>query len=338
VCVQSGAGRRVGFDDADYALAGARIVESATEVYACPMIVKVKEPQMEECALLNEGQLLFAYLHLAAGPTLAAALIERRIVGIAYETVTDARGTRPLLTPMSEVAGRLAIQFGAWSLQMANGGNGTLLSGVPGVPPARVLILGAGVVGTHAAKAAVGAGADVTIMDIDVTRLRYLEDVFGARLKTCYSQPQAIEDASARADLVVASVLIPGKRAPKILSRSTVRAMHPGSVLVDVAIDQGGCADTSHPTTHSAPIYVEEGVVHSCVTNMPAACARTSMLALTNATLPYVLGLADKGYASALREDRGLRDGLQLYFGNVTHAVAQDLGLPYIDPHQALGI
>ncbi len=337
VLVQSGAGQRIGFSDEHYVAAGARIAASAAEVYACPLVVKVKEPQAAELPLLHSGQVLFTYFHLASAPDLTARLLERRIVAIAYETVTDAQGGLPLLTPMSEVAGRIAIQAGATALQLANGGNGVLLGGVAGVAPARVVVLGAGTVGTQAARMALGAGADVTILDINLNRLRYLDDVFGPRLKTLYSEMQAIEELVSGADLVVGSVLIPGKRAPRLLSRKMVQSMTPGAVLVDVAIDQGGCAETSRPTTHSQPTYVEEGVVHYCVTNMPAACARTSTHALTNATLPYAVQLAGSGWRQALTDNPGLRDGLNLCLGEVTHPrVAEDLGYTYCEPQKAL--
>ena len=328
--VETGAGERIGFGDELYRAAGATIAASATDAYGCPLIVKVKEPQPGEIDLLSEGQVLFTYLHLAADPELTARLVEKKIIGIAYETVTDHAGTLPLLTPMSEVAGRISIQAGATALQLANGGRGVLLGGVPGVSPGRVVILGAGTVGTHAARMALGMGADVTLLDISLPRLRHLDEVFGARIKTRYSEAHAIEELVSQADLVVGSVLLPGKRAPKLLSRRIIKGMMPGSVLVDVAIDQGGCAETSRPTTHSSPTYVEEGVVHYCVTNMPAACARTATQALTNATLPYVLALAGKGWRQALQADAGLRMGLNLHQGQVTHAgLAADLGLPW---------
>ncbi len=338
VRVESGAGARIGFGDDLYRAVGAEIVPGPAEVYEAEMILKVKEPQPGEFPLLREGQILFGYLHLAPAPELAAALLARKVVGIAYETVTDSQGATVLLTPMSEVAGRLAAQAGASALQMISGGNGTLLGGVPGVPPARVVVLGGGTVGTNAAKMAIGLGADVTLLDISHARLRRLDDVFGSRLKTCYSEPQAIEEFTRAADLVIGAIYLPGKRAPKLLSRATVAAMAPGSVLVDVAIDQGGCAETSRPTSHSAPTYIEHGVVHYCVTNMPAACARTSTLALTQATLPYALRIAAKGYRQALTDDRGLRDGLNLCLGQITHpAVAQDLDRAFVPPDQALG-
>ncbi|MFH2211785.1 MAG: alanine dehydrogenase [Pseudomonadota bacterium] len=327
VRVEARAGAAIGYGDERYSAAGAQVVATAADAFACPMVIKVKEPQSAEIGMLQEGQILFTYLHLAANAELTRQLVERKIIGIAYETVTDTQGRLPLLTPMSEVAGRVAIQAGATSLQMNHGGSGVLLGGVPGVMPGKVVILGAGSVGTEAAKMALGLGADVTIMDINLNRLRYLDDVFGGRLKTCFSQTGAIEKMVADADLVVGSVLIPGKRAPRLISRDMVSSMRPGSVLVDVCIDQGGCAETSHPTTHSHPTYIEENVVHYCVTNMPAACARTSTQALTHATLPYALKIASLGYREALRQDAGLLDGLNLHLGQVTHpSVAADLG------------
>lgn len=337
VRVETRAGERIGFSDELYLAAGARIVGTPFEAYACPLIVKVKEPQPGEIPLLREGQVLFTYLHLAADPALTGRLLESEIVAIAYETVTDAAGTLPLLTPMSEVAGRMAIQAGATALQLANGGRGVLLGGVPGVAPGKVLILGAGTVGTHAARMALGLGAAVTLMDISLPRLRHLDEVSGGRLKTRYSEAHAIEELVCEADLIVGAVLLPGKRAPKLISRALVQSMKPGSVLVDVAIDQGGCAETSRPTTHSSPTYIEEGVVHYCVANMPAACARTATQALTNATLPYVLALAGKGWKKALKADAGLRKGLNLHLGQVTHAgLAADLGYPWLAPETAL--
>jgi alanine dehydrogenase len=299
------------------------------------MIVKVKEPQPDEVALLREGQLLFCYLHLAPEPELARGLLERKVVGIAYETVTDAQGRLPLLTPMSEVAGRLAVQAGATALQIANGGSGVLLGGVPGVAPAKVVILGGGAAGLNAAKMALGLGAEVTMLDVDLARLRHLDDVFGMQVKTRFSEAAAIAELVREADLVIGAVLVPGKRAPQLLTQAMVKTMKPGSALVDIAIDQGGCAETSRPTTHSAPTYVEHGVVHYCVTNMPGAVARTATLALTQATLPLVLELADKGWARALQDNPGLQDGLNVLHGRVTHpAVAADLGYA-VEPLQA---
>ena len=334
VRVETRAGAAIGYADERYTAAGAQVVETATQAFACPMVIKVKEPQPAEIGLLRENQILFTYLHLAADAELTRHLLERKIIGIAYETVTDPQGRLPLLTPMSEVAGRIAIQAGATSLQMNHGGSGVLLGGVPGVMPGKVTILGAGSVGTEAAKMALGLGADVTIVDINLNRLRYLDDIFGGRLKTCYSQAGAIEALVTAADLVIGSVLIPGKSAPKLISRELLGRMRPGSVLVDVAIDQGGCAETSRPTTHSQPTYVESGIVHYCVTNMPAACARTSTQALTHATLPYALKLASLGYREAMRQDTGLLNGLNLHLGQVTHPnVASDLGYDY-QPYQ----
>jgi alanine dehydrogenase len=337
VHIETGAGVAIGFSDAQYAAAGAHIAETARDVYACPMVIKVKEPQPIEFPLLHEGQILFTYLHLAPDPQQLRALLERKIIGIAYETVTDTQGELPLLRPMSEVAGRLAIIAGAESLQMSHGGNGTLLGGVPGVPPAKVVVIGGGVAGTQAARMALGLGADVTILDINLSRLRYLDDVFGPALKTRHSEAVAIDELARDADLVVGAVLIPGKQAPKLLRRATVAAMKRGSVFVDIAIDQGGCAETSRPTSHSEPTYTEAGVVHYCVTNMPAACARTATLALTNATLPYALELAGKGYRRALEDNPGLRDGLNVHLGLVTQQnVAADLGYDWVSPESIL--
>lgn len=335
VRVQSGAAESIGFPDEAYASVGANIVPMAADVYACPLVVKVKEPQADELALLQEGQTLFCYLHLAADAELTAQLVQRKIIGIAYETVEES-GLLPLLMPMSEVAGRIATQVGANSLHIANGGRGVLLGGVPGAAPGRVLIIGAGTVGTHAAQMALGLGADVILLDTNLMRLRHLDEVFGGRIGTRYSEPHTIEELAREADLLIGSVLIPGKRAPKLLSRDIIRNMKKGSVLVDVAIDQGGCAETSRPTTHSEPTYVEEGVVHYCVTNIPAACARTSTQALTNATLPFLLQLASQGTVQALRNSAALRKGLNLYRGHVTQSnVADDLGYPYLPPEQA---
>jgi alanine dehydrogenase len=292
----------------------------------------VKEPQGAELPLIHGGLTLFCYLHLAANPELASALLASGATCIAYETVS-AEGELPLLVPMSQVAGRLSIQVGAAALTLASGGRGVLLPGVPGVPPGKVVVIGGGTVGTSAARIAVGIGADVTLLDASPSRLRHLEEVFGPRLKTLHATPHAIEDCVRNADLVVGAVLLPAKRAPHLLSREMVRSMTPGAALVDVSIDQGGIAETSRPTTHSHPTYVEEGVVHYCVTNMPAATALTSTLALTEVTLPYVQALAGKGIAAALRENHGLRDGLNLHRGHVTcRPLADDLGLDWTDP------
>jgi alanine dehydrogenase len=336
VWVETGAGAHIGFPDQDYRSSGAQIVAGAAQIYECPMVIKVKEPQPSEFDLLREGQVVFCYFHLAASKELTQALLQRKIVAVAYETVVDEQGTLPLLTPMSEIAGRIAIHVGAYCQHFANGGSGVLLGGVAGVSPGKVLVIGAGTVGTQAAKMALGLGADVTILDLDLHRLRYLDDVFGPRLKTRYSDAHAIRELAVDADLTVGSVYIPGKRAPKLLTHDIVRDMKRGAVLVDVAIDQGGCAETSRPTTHSHPTYIHDGVVHYCVTNMPAATARTSTQALTNATLPYALQLG-KEPLGALRQRPALRAGLQLYRGLVTHrGVADDLGLPYVAAEVAL--
>jgi alanine dehydrogenase len=337
VYVETHAGSAIGFHDTHYREAGATIVASPQEVYACDLVIKVKEPQSGEVSFLHENLAIFCYLHLAASRKLTEQLIQSKAICIAYETVLDAGGNLPLLTPMSAVAGRLSIQMGAWALTMANGGSGILLAGVPGVAPGRVAILGGGVVGTNAARIAVGMGADVTVLERDPARLRHLEEVFGASLKTRFSDADAIESCVRKADLVVGAVLLPGKHAPKLISRALVQSMHPGSVLVDVAIDQGGCAATSRPTTHSQPLYIEEGVVHYCVTNMPAATARTSTQALTHATLPYALALANQGVKVAMQNDAGLREGLNVCAGRVTHAhLAEDLGMEYWDADRAL--
>ncbi|MGD8591965.1 MAG: alanine dehydrogenase [Gammaproteobacteria bacterium] len=337
VAVETYAGDKIGFSDQAYENAGATIVTSAEEVYSCEMVIKVKEPQPSEYLLLKEGQVLFTYLHLAPDPQQTQALLERKVIGVAYETVTDDKGRLPLLTPMSEVAGRLSIQAGAYALQMANGGNGTLLGGVPGVAAANVVIIGGGVVGTEAAKMALGMGSNVTILDSNIDRLRYLDDVMGPAIKTRYSDAYAIEELTASADLVVGAVLIPGKQAPKLVTKQHLANMKNGSVLVDVAIDQGGCAETSRATTHSDPIYMEEGVVHYCVANMPGAVAKTSTLALTNATLPYALQLANKGWLEAVQQNPGLKNGLNVYLGEVTHqCVAEDLGYTYVSPDEII--
>lgn len=333
VYIEHDAGTAIGFDDAQYIAAGANIVDTPAAVYDCPMVVKVKEPQAAEYDLLKEGQVLFTYLHLAPDPKQTEALLAKKVIGIAYETITDNEGRLPLLLPMSEVAGRLSIQAGATALQMANGGNGMLLGGVPGVQPASVLVIGGGVVGTQAARMALGLGADVTILDNNIQRLRYLDDLYGPALKTRFSDSQALAELSRQADLVIGAVLIAGKQAPKLISREMLKTMKQGAVIVDVAIDQGGCIETSRPTSHDEPIYIEEGVVHYCVANMPGACARTSTQALTNATLPYVLALANQGYQQALLQDSGFAQGLNVFRGQVTHpAVAEDLGYDYVSP------
>jgi alanine dehydrogenase len=334
VLVQSTAGLNIGFTDAMYENVGAKVIPGAVQIYhEAEMIVKVKEPQSSEFPLLRREQILFCFLHLAPDPEQLKHLIERQVVGIAFETVTDKDGKLPLLTPMSEVAGRIAIQAGATALQMAHGGKGLLLGGVPGVPPARVVILGGGVVGTQVARMAMGFGADVTILEKRLPRLRELDDLYGPFLKTIYSTPVSIEETVVSADLVVGAVLIPGKKAPKLVTEAMVRQMSPGSVFVDVAIDQGGCSETSRPTTHSDPMYIIHQVVHYCVANMPGACARTSTQALTNAIAPYVVDLADKGYKQALKEDEGLKNGLNVCLGRVTNAhVAHDCGYEFHKP------
>ena len=331
VLVQSGAGAGVGFADGDYVAAGARIAADAGSVFAeAEMIVKVKEPQAQECARLRPGQVLFTYLHLAPDPQQARLLLESDCVAIAYETVTDDKGGLPLLAPMSEVAGRMSIQAGAHALEKAQGGAGVLLPGVPGVAPAKVVVLGGGVVGINAARMAMGLGAQVCLFDVSLPRLRELDALYGPRLTTLHSSHEAIGEAVPAADLVIGAVLIPGAAAPKLVGRELLKAMKPGSVIVDVAIDQGGCVETSRPTTHQDPTYVVDGVVHYCVANMPGAVARTSTLALTNATLPFVVQLADQGYRAAVGTSPHLRDGLNIHRGKVTHAaVARDLGYPY---------
>ena len=338
VMVQQGAATAIGFPDDAYRAAGASIAPDAEAAFAeADLIVKVKEPQPAEIARLRPGQVLFTYLHLAADRAQTTGLMESGATCIAYETVTDARGTLPLLAPMSEVAGRMSVQVGAHCLEREQGGAGVLLGGVPGVPAGRVVVIGGGVSGTHAATMAVGIGATVTVIDQSLPRLRELEQQFASRLHTLFSTTAAIEAAVHDADLVIGAVLVPGAAAPRLVSREMVRRMRPGSVIVDIAIDQGGCCETSRPTTHAQPTYVEEGVVHYCVTNMPGAVARTSTLALGNATLPFVLALAGRGWREASRADPHLLAGLNVHAGQVTYAaVATDLGLPYRSPEQAL--
>jgi len=335
VLIESGAGRGIGVEDEEYRAAGAGIAASAADVFArADLVVKVKEPQASECQLLRRNQVLFTYLHLAADPQQADGLIKSGATAIAYETVTAPNGSLPLLTPMSEVAGRMSIQVGAASLQKAKGGFGVLLGGVPGVAPARVVILGGGVSGTHAAEMAVGMRADVTIVDRSVNRLRELSALFGSTLRTAYSTTETIERLVRDADLVVGAVLVAGAAAPKLVTRAMVKTMKPGAVLVDISIDQGGCFETSHATTHADPTFVVDGVIHYCVANMPGAVPRTSTLALTNATLPYVRALADLGWQAALRRDAGLAAGLNVHAGEITHeVVARALGRtarPYV--------
>jgi alanine dehydrogenase len=331
VMVETGAGAAIGFGDESYAAAGAQIGTSADEVFAwAELIVKVKEPQAVECRKLRPGQVLFTYLHLAPDPEQARMLLESDAVAIAYETVTDARGGLPLLAPMSEVAGRMSIQAGAHCLEKAQGGLGVLLGGVPGVLPGRVAVLGGGVVGENAARMALGMGAHVSLYDISLPRLRELDALYGPRLTTLFSSQSAIEDELPHADLVVGGVLIHGAAAPKLITRPMLRIMKPGSVIVDVAIDQGGCVETSRPTTHQDPTFVVDGVVHYCVANMPGAVARTSTVALTNATLPFLIALADKGYRRALDDNPHLAAGLNIHRGKVSYAaVAEALGHRY---------
>ncbi|HWW21356.1 MAG TPA: alanine dehydrogenase [Steroidobacteraceae bacterium] len=330
VLVQSGAGGGIGCSDEDYRSAGARIAPDADAVFKdSQMIVKVKEPQLTECSRLRRDQVLFTYLHLAADRAQAEGLIKSQCVAIAYETVTASDGSLPLLTPMSEVAGRMAIQVGAQYLLQANGGRGILLGGVPGVAPAKVVVIGAGVAGTHAIEMAHGLRANVIAIDRSIKRLRELDVQFRGSVRTLYSTAEAIETFVADADLVVGAVLLPGAAAPKLVNGAMIKRMRPGSVVVDVAIDQGGCFETSRPTTHAAPTYVVDGVIHYCVTNMPGAVPRTSAFALNNATLPYVRALADKGWERATADDRGLAAGLNIVRGSVVHpAVAKELGLP----------
>ncbi len=328
----AGAGIGFGFSDLDYTAAGAKIAASAEEVFAkADMIVKVKEPQPVECKRLREGQLLFTYLHLAPDPEQAKLLLASGCTAIAYETITDSRGGLPLLAPMSEIAGRMAIQVGACSLEKKHGGAGVLLGGVAGVEPAKVVVIGGGVVGINAARMAMGLGADVVLLDKSMPRLAELESLYGPRLKTVFATSESIERQVISADLVIGAVLVPGAAAPKLVKRDVLSKMRPGSVLVDVAIDQGGCFETSHATTHADPTYVCDGVVHYCVTNMPGGVARTSTLALTNATLPFVLALADKGWRAATRDDPHLAAGVNIHAGKITHsAVAEALGRPYV--------
>jgi alanine dehydrogenase len=329
VLVETGAGNGIGVDDQQFRAAGAAIAATAAEVFArADLVVKVKEPQPLECAMLRKDQLLFTYLHLAADLEQARGLMKSGATAIAYETVTAPNGSLPLLTPMSEVAGRMSIQVGAASLQKANGGFGVLLGGVPGVAPAKVVILGGGVSGTHAAEMAVGLRADVTVVDRSVNRLRELSSIFGSSVRTIYSTTAEIERLIRDADLVVGAVLVAGAAAPKLITRAMVKTMKPGAVLVDISIDQGGCFETSHPTTHAEPTFVVDGVIHYCVANMPGAVPRTSTFALTNATLPYVRALADLGWQAALRRDAGLAAGLNVHAGEITlEVVAKALGL-----------
>ncbi|WP_172299624.1 alanine dehydrogenase [Pseudoruegeria sp. HB172150] len=338
VLVEAGAGAGSGFADADYLAAGARILATAAEVFAeADLIVKVKEPQAPERAMLREGQVLFTYLHLAPDPEQTEDLLTSGATCIAYETVTDASGGLPLLAPMSEVAGKLAPQVGAWTLQKANGGRGVLMGGVPGVGPAQVMVIGGGVVGTNAARVAAGMGADVTVLDRSLPRLRYLDDVFGGVFRTRYATAGATAELVVQADMVVGAVLIAGAAAPKLVTRAQLKDMKPGAAIVDVAIDQGGCFETSRATTHEDPIYEVDGIMHYCVANMPGAVARSSTIALGNATLPFLLALADKGWRKACDDDPHLLNGLNVYAGHLTNVpVGKALGMDVLSPSMAL--
>ncbi|MGI8812077.1 MAG: alanine dehydrogenase [Pyrinomonadaceae bacterium] len=331
--VQKSAGEGSGFTDEQYVKAGGKIVDSADDVWATgDMIVKVKEPVAPEYPRMRENQLLFTYLHLAPELELTKQMLERKVTGVAYETITDKQGRLPLLTPMSEVAGRMSVQVGATFLEKMNGGRGILLGGVPGVPAANVVIIGGGIVGTEAAKMAVGLGAKVTIIDRNLDRLRQLDDIFLSKVQTLASSRYAIEEAISHADLVIGAVLVVGAAAPKLVTRDMLHLIPSGAVLVDVAVDQGGCFETTHATTHSNPTYYEEGVLHYCVANMPGAVPRTSTFALTNATLPYALDLANKGFERAIADDEGLREGVNTYTGKLTYeAVATSQNLEYTD-------
>jgi len=338
VVVETGAGAGIGFEDADYRAAGASIARSAREIFAkADMIVKVKEPQPRECKMLRPGQVLFTYLHLAPDPLQTKLLMKSGCTAIAYETVTGARGGLPLLSPMSEVAGRMSVQVGAHCLEKEPGGAGILLGGVPGVPPGKVVILGGGVSGTHAARMAMGLEAHVTVIDRSLDRLKQLDEEFGSKLYTQYATVDAIEQHVTGADLVIGAVLVPGAAAPKLVTRKMLKKMRKGSVLVDISIDQGGCFETSHATTHAEPTFVVDGIVHYCVANMPGAVARTSTFALNNATLPFAIALADKGCRRAVKEDPHLLNGLNIHAGQVTYkAVADALHLPYMAADKAL--
>ena len=338
VIVESCAGTGIGFSDDDYQAAGAEVVDTPEDIFArARMIIKVKEPQPAECAMLRPDQILFTYLHLAADPAQAKALMDSGAAAIAYETVTDSHGHLPLLAPMSEVAGRMSVQVGAMALQENNGGSGILLGGVPGVPAANVVVIGGGVAGTNALRMAVGMEAQVTVIDRNINRLRHLDEQFGGRINTAYPTRQALAEAVRAADLVVGAVLIPGAAAPKVVTREDLKVMRPGSVVVDISIDQGGCFETSRPTSHDNPTFVEEGIVHYCVTNMPGAVPRTSTFALNNAILPYALQLANKGLRQALADDGHLLNGLNVLKGRITNRpVAEALNLDFVDARSDL--
>jgi alanine dehydrogenase len=338
VMVQKSAGEKIGFDDAAYAQVGAEIVSDAQTIFdRAEMVIKVKEPQANECKMLHEGQVLFTYLHLAPDPEQAKLLQASGCIAIAYETVTDNGGGLPLLAPMSEVAGRLAVQAGATSLEIKHNGRGVLLGGVPGVAPARVVVIGGGVVGTNAVRVAMGMGAHVFVIDKSLARLYQLDLQFGSKISTIYSTIDAVEEHILKADLVVGAVLIPGASAPKLVTRRMLSHMQPGSVMVDVSIDQGGCFETSKPTTHENPTYLVDGIVHYCVANMPGAVPRTSTFALNNATLPFVLALANQGYKAAMLQNPHLLNGLNVYKGKITYkAVADSIGQTYLPAKEAL--
>ncbi|HCQ66511.1 MAG TPA: alanine dehydrogenase [Rhodobacteraceae bacterium] len=338
VIVEAGTGVGAGFPDEDYRAAGAQVVDTATEVFdRAELIVKVKEPQAGERAMLREGQVLFTYLHLAPDRAQTADLLQSGVTAIAYETVTDAAGRLPLLAPMSEVAGKLAPQTGAWTLQKANGGRGVLLGGVPGVGPAQVVVIGGGVVGTQGARVAAGMGADVTVLDTSLPRLRQLDDLFRSEFRTGYASAARTGEMVAEADMVIGAVLVPGAAAPKVVSKDMLATMKPGAALVDVAIDQGGCFETSRATTHQDPVYEEDGIMHYCVANMPGAVPRSSTLALGNATLPFLLALADKGWRQACEDDPHLLDGLNTHAGHLTcYPVGRAQEIDVLSPHLAL--
>ncbi len=333
VVVEAGAGEGSGFTDEEYSQVGARFEADAAKVYGqAEMVIKVKEPVEEEYDRLSPGQTLYTYLHLAPLPRLTEVLVDKKITGIAYETITDAKGALPLLTPMSEVAGRMSVLAGATYLQRAHGGRGILVSGVPGVPPGDVVIIGGGIVGLNAAKIALGMGARVTVLERNADRLRFIDDLFHGAITTLASNKLTLEGALERADLLIGAVLIPGRSAPKLVTREMLNLMKPGSVVVDVAVDQGGCFETTRPTTHSDPVYEVDGVVHYCVANMPGAVPRTSTIALNNATLPYALELAGKGVTQAVKDNAGLWDGVNTYDGHITYrAVAESQERPYQD-------
>ena len=339
VLVENNAGAGIDFSNEEYITAGAEIAATAAEIFAqAEMIIKVKEPQPNECAMLRDGQILYTYLHLAPDPKQTELLVKSGATCVAYETVTDNQGGLPLLAPMSEVAGRMSVQAGAYHLEKAQGGRGVLLGGVPGVAPAKVLVIGGGVVGDNAAAMAVGMGADVTILDRSISRLRQLDAKYEGRARSVYSTVAAIEEYALEADLVIGAVLIPGAAAPKLLTRDIIRRMKKGAVVVDVAIDQGGCFETSHATTHQDPTYIVDDVVHYCVANMPGGVARTATMALNNATLPYALALADDP-VNALFRDKNLQNGLNVHKGKVTYkAVADALGYSYVPADEALKV